>query len=412
MKLKHISPIELKGYANNPNKHSRAQIAQIAEAIKEFGFKNPIVVDENMEVKAGHGRLEASLMLGLEKVPVIQYTDLTDAQWKAYVIADNQLARNSQWDKELLHRELIEISGAGIDLSITGLSGQEINELMDCPQDAGSKLNDNPDYIPEARVKHHRCDYGELWKLGRHVLMIGDNTDFSDVERLMGSDKASMLWTTPPRIAEAGMEDEFADNLTIMFQNCNRMLENGCPFYVAYPSQMPHIFTKAVNDSGLSVKQHLVWVKSHFTLSREDYQWQHESILYGWKPGAKHRWYGAFDKTTVAHLEGKALDRLTKAELLEILYGLKDGTDVIQTPKPINSALTKGAKPVDLVIPYLKNSSVHNDIVLDLCGTHGTTLIACEITGRRARLMEFDCKYADIIIRRYEELTGDKAVRM
>lgn len=422
MNFKMIPPSELNRYANNPNAHSRGQISQIANSIKEFGFNVPIVIDENNEVKAGHGRLEAALILGMTEVPTIQVQGLTTAQWKAFVITDNKLNRNSEWDEGMLKLEMQELIDVGFDLSITGFSGQELNDLLSDIDETQNQSD--PDDVPVLKDEDYRCEPGELWQLGKHVLMIGDSTNEKDVDKLMQGETAQAMWIDPPynvdyeskdgqKIKNDKMEnDEFLIFLSAIFKNAYNHMDVGAPFYVAHSSMFAKFFILALENTGFLLKQTLVWVKNNFVLGRQDYQWQHEPILYGWKPGAAHKWYGQFDKKTVQEIgdgEPKPLAKHTKAELLEILKGAEQETTVIRVPKPMRSAMHPTMKPIELIKPQIKNSTTLNDTVIDLCAGSGSTLIACEILKRKARVMEYDPKYGDAIIRRFEEFTGEAA---
>ena len=426
MKFKHLPVKQLKKYSHNPNSHSKSQIAQIAASIKEFGFNVPIVIDENMEVKAGHGRLEAAIAMKLDKVPTVQIEGLSEQQWKAFVITDNKLNRNSTWDEEMLKSEIMELMTAGFDLSLTGFSGQELNDILTGEiADVFEKDKDDAPTLAEEDAPL-RCEMGEVWKLGKHVMMVGDSTVAADVDKLMDGHTAQLMWIDPPynvdyessdgkKIANDHMENEvFLEFLTSIFKNAYRVMDPGAPYYVAHASNFVKYFIGGVEAAGFLVKQTLIWVKSSFTLGRQDYQWQHEPILYGWKPGEAHKWYGHFDKKTIAEIGpgSKPLAKMNKAELLAILEGIENESTIIRVPKPMRSALHPTMKPIDLIQPHIQNSSTIGDTVVDFCGGSGSTLIACEITHRKARIMEYDPRYADAIIRRFEEFTGKTAERI
>lgn len=423
MKFKLRSPDDLKEYENNPNKHSASQVNQIAQSIKEFGFNVPIVIDAKGEVKAGHGRLAAAKKLKLKEVPTIEIDGLTDAQWRAFVITDNKLTRNSTWDDELLKSEMESLYDAGFDLKLTGFTGQEINELLAYEADPQSEKD--PDDVPPVDPEGpYICEFGEVWQLGDHRLMVGDSTDANDVQKLMDGETAQMMWIDPPynvnyessdgkNIANDHMADpEFETFLDLLFSNASDHMDNGAAFYVAHAHKSAVPFYNAINRAGLGIRQQLIWVKNALVLGRSDYQWRHEPIYYGWKPGASHQWNGLFDKTTVIEKQPKELAKMSKAELLELLTQVENENTIMRVPKPMKSGAHPTMKPVDLIIPHINNSSTIGETVIDFCGGSGSTLIACEMTKRKCRTMEYDPKYADSIIRRYQEFTGDHPVKL
>jgi len=380
-------------YARNARTHSDEQVAQIAASIAEFGFTNPILTDGERGVIAGHGRLAAARKLGLKEVPVIELAYLTDTQKKAYILADNRIALNSGWDDELLKLELTDLKDADFDLDLMGFTNDELDRLLN--GDAGGGLTED-DAIPEAPVEPVSKP-GDLWILGNHRLLCGDSTVLSDVERLMSGQLADMAFTDPPYNVDYGnnakdkmrgkdrriMNDALGDGFyQFLYDACVNLLmvtKGGC--YVAMSSSELHTLQKAWLDAGGKWSTFIIWSKNTFTLGRADYQRQYEPILYGWKQGADHFWCG---------------DR--------------DQSDIWNYNKPRVNDLHPTMKPVELVERALKNSSKSRDIVLDLFGGSGTTLIACEKTGRQARLMELDPKFVDVIVKRWEDYTGQKAV--
>ena len=381
-------------YARNARTHSDEQVAQIAASIAEFGFTNPILTDGERGVIAGHGRLAAARKLGLKEVPVIELAYLTDTQKKAYILADNRLAMNAGWDDELLKLELTELKDADFDMDLMGFTSDELDRLIN--GDAGGGLTDD-DAVPET-PQEPVSRPGDLWILGNHRLLCGDSTMLSDVEKLMGNELADMAFTDPPYNVDYGnnakdkmrgkdrriLNDALGDGFyQFLYDACVNLLmvtKGGC--YVAMSSSELHTLQKAWLDAGGKWSTFIIWSKNTFTLGRADYQRQYEPILYGWKQGADHFWCG---------------DR--------------DQSDIWNYNKPRVNDLHPTMKPVELVERAIMNSSKTRDIVLDLFGGSGTTLIACEKTGRQARLMELDPKFVDVIVKRWEEYTGQQAVR-
>ena len=382
-------------YARNARTHSEEQIAQIAASIREFGWTNPILTDGDKGLIAGHGRLAAARKLELTEVPVIELGHLSPEQKKAYILADNRIALNSGWDEELLKLELQELQGVDFDLDLLGFGDDEIERLLNGDQVGGGLTED--DAIPEAPVDPVSRT-GDLWILGNHRLLCGDSTVLSDVERLMGGQLADMAVTDPPYNVDYGnsakdkmrgkdrriLNDALGDGFyQFLYDACLNLLvvtKGAC--YVCMSSSELHTLQKAWIDAGGKWSTFIIWAKNTFTLGRSDYQRQYEPILYGWKQGVDHFWCG---------------DR--------------DQSDIWNYNKPRVNDLHPTMKPVELVERAIKNSSKSRDIVLDLFGGSGTTLIACEKTGRQARLIELDPKFADVIVKRWEEYTGQQAVR-
>ncbi len=378
-------------YARNPRKNEAA-IAKVAASIKEYGFRQPIVVDEEMVIIAGHTRLQAAQSLGLKKVPVHVATGLTQAQVKAYRLADNRTHEDAEWDEELLAIELGELDELGFDLDLTGFEAIELDKLLDGESMAG--LTDDDD-IPEA-PENPVSKEGDVWLLGDHRLICGDSTKAKTIEKLMGEDLADMVFTDPPYNVDYGqtMKDSVRgtkrkiknDNLGADFQKfltaaCSEMVKvcKGA-LYICMSSSELHTLQRAFTDAGGKWSTFIIWGKNHFTMGRSDYQRQYEPILYGWPEGNKHFWCGA-----------------------------RDQSDLWLYDKPKTNDLHPTMKPVELVCRALSNSSKTKDFVLDSFGGSGTTLIAAEKLQRRARLIELDPAYVDVIVQRWEEFTGKTA---
>lgn len=384
---------ELIPYARNARTHSDEQVARIAASIKEFGWTNPILIDGENGIIAGHGRVLAARKLGLEKVPTIELSGLTEEQKRAYILADNRLALDAGWDEEMLKLEFAELEKEGFELSKTGFSDEEINEMM-----AG--LDREVDGVEDVETpeppKNPKTKRGEVWILGTHRLMCGDSTSVEDVQEVMGGGIADLWLTDPPyNVAYQGktkdaltiqndeMDDEsFRRFLVSAYSAADSVLKEGAAFYIWHADSEGFNFRGACRDVGWKVRECLIWSKNTFVLGRQDYQWQHEPCLYGWKDGAAHNWYSDRSQTTILEFD-----------------------------RPNRNAEHPTMKPVGLFQYLIGNSTKRGDIVLDSFGGSGTTLIACEQTGRSARILELDPCYCDVIIERWQNLTGQRAVR-
>ena len=397
LKIEYRPTDQLIPYVNNARKHSDKQISQIAASIKEFGFCNPILVDGENGVIAGHGRLAAAQKLGMDKVPCVELKDLTDTQRRAYILADNRLAETSEWDPELLKNELsdLKIEGVDFDLELTGFELPELEDIMGAGADGGTEGQTDPDAVPEAQ-EEPVSRLGDVWLLGRHRLMCGDSTDAGSVALLMNGSNADLLLTDPPynvsyegatkdrlTILNDSMDDEkFRSFLADAFKAADTVMKNGAAFYIWHADSEGYNFRGAVRDTGWMVRQCLIWVKNSMVLGRQDYQWKHEPCLYGWKDGAVHLWTSDRRQTTV-----------------------------LEFNKPNRNGEHPTMKPVELFEYQMLNSTNREAVVLDLFGGSGTTMIAAEKNGRSARLMELDPRYCDVIVRRWQDFTGKKAKR-
>lgn len=387
--------VDLIPYAKNSRTHSEEQIAQIAASIKEFGFTNPIIIDENNGIIAGHGRILAAHKLKLKEVPCIQVTGWSEAQKKAYVIADNKLALNAGWDEKMLALEFEELEGLGFDLSLTGFSNDEILALKPLEEVVG--LTDE-DAVPEAPEQPVTIE-GDIWILGNHRLMCGDSTDAGSVALLMDGQKADMVFTDPPyNVAYSGrgqnnlgtiknddMSDaDFEQFCRDVFSCYHESMKPLACIYVCHPDSQsaPKLAFEKTFAEQFKKSSTIIWMKQSVGMGWQDYRAQHEPILYGWKEGkGKHFFCGDRTKTTV----------------------WKIGRDAQ------SGYVHPTQKPVSLPEEAINNSSKGEDIVLDLFGGSGSTLIACEKVNRQARLMELDPKYCDVIIKRWQDFTGKKA---
>lgn len=388
--ITHRKVDELIPYVRNSRTHSDEQVAQIAASIKEFGWTNPILVDGDGVIIAGHGRLLAARKLGFDEVPTIELRDLTEAQKKAYVIADNRLALNAGWDNEMLTLELGELAAEGYNLDLLGFDTKELDALLN-PEVVDGLVDE--DEVPEAGPEPITKP-GDVWVLGRHRLMCGDSTSIESLERLCAGQLVDMWLTDPPyNVAYEGktkdaltiQNDSMADGdfrqfLRDCYVAADAVMKPGAVFYIWHADLEGYNFRGAAQDAGWKVRQCLIWKKSTMVMGRQDYHWKHEPCLYGWKEGAGHLW---------------AADRKQ--------------TTILEFDKPSRNGEHPTMKPVALFEYQLLNNTKGGDIVLDSFGGSGTTLIAAEKNGRLARLMELDPKYCDVIVKRWEEFTGKKA---
>ncbi len=403
MNIEHLALDALIPYARNSRTHSDEQVAQVAASIREFGFTNPVLIDGEGGIIAGHGRVMAARKLGLAEVPCIRLGHLSEAQRRAYIIADNKLALNAGWDEQMLALEFKDLQDMGFNLELTGFGLEDIDELL-AELDATPEGNtDADDALPVPEKP--KTQPGDVWLLGKHRVMCGDSTNLQHAETLMGGGMANLLVTDPPynvayeggggsdenrksktRIDHKIENDSMSDgDLRPFLRDCyataNAVMQPGASFYIWHADSEGFNFRGAAHDIGWQVRQCIVWVKNVMVLGRQDYQWRHEPCLYGWKEGAAHSWYSDRKQTTV-----------------------------LEFNKPQRSGEHPTMKPVDLIQYQVENSSKAGDIVLDLFGGSGTTLIACEKTGRTNRSMELDPKYCDVIVRRWQNFTGKAAV--
>lgn len=393
MEILNLGLEEIKPYEKNPRNNDNA-VDAVAASIREFGFKVPIIIDKDNIIVAGHTRYKAAKKLGLKTVPCIKADDLTDEQVKAFRLADNKVAEQSEWDFDLLNLELETIT---MDMEQFGF-----DLLEDDEEETPTEIieDDVPDVPEEPKSK-----YGQVYQLGNHRLMCGDSTKKEDVEKLLNGVKADLLITDPPynveivggNHSESPNERKKKGNLTIQndkmdndsfheflfnaFSNAYNVLKDGAAFYCWYASREVVNFQTSIEESGFTVKQELIWNKSSLVLGRQDYQWKHEPCLYGWKETNSHAWYGDRKQTTVIDWE-----------------------------RPTKSDLHPTMKPVGLFDYQIKNSSKAGDNILDLFGGSGTTIMACEQNNRNAYVMEYDPRYVDAIVQRWENFTGKKAV--
>lgn len=402
-------------YERNPRNNTDA-VKYVAESIKNFGFKVPIVIDKDGIIVAGHTRHLAAKKLKLKEVPCIIADDLTEEQVKAYRLADNKVSEYAEWDLELLAGELEDLMNLDFDMSAFGFELEDEEESEVEAEEDG--------YEPEL-PEQPKSKLGDIYILGNHILMCGDSTKTEDVAKLMGGNVADLVVTDPPynvaiqntkgmTIENDDMDSSsFKEFLTECFINLEQSLKAGGAFYVWYASREHINFEQALNEAGLKVREQLIWNKNTFILGRQDYHWKHEPCLYGWKDGDKHYFIDDRKQATVIEDKGIDIKKLKKDEMVELLKEFMSGkhsTTVIDEDKPSVNDLHPTMKPIKLIARQVKNSSRQGEIVLDLFGGSGSTLIACEQLNRRCFMMEYDPKYADVIIDRWEQYTGEKAV--
>jgi DNA modification methylase len=417
-KVEQRSVASLIPYARNARTHSDEQVAQIAASIKEWGWTIPVLVDETGQIIAGHGRVAAARLLDMDEVPVMVASGWTDAQKRAYVLADNKLAMNAGWDDELLALELKDLREVGVDLSMIGFGDAELDALF-ADLEVTEGLSDE-DEIPEVPIFPVTVR-GDLWILGAHRLMCGDSTSIDDVDKLMNGEQADLAWTDPPyniavegaagKIMNDDMGDaEFVDFLSGVYVCFYAALKAGACIYVAHSESERINFTQTFKNAGFKLSQVLIWVKQSATLSRQDFNWQHEPILYGWKEGAGHYFCGDFTRTTVIE-DDINFKKMDKKDLISIIeeYRAGDPSTIVKYNRPSRSELHPTMKPVGLVQRMIRWSSKREQLVLDLFGGSGSTMIACEQSSRKNNSMELDPKYCDVIIARWEKFTGKQA---
>ena len=375
-------------YINNARTHSPEQVTKLRASLREFGFVNPVIIDADYNVIAGHGRLMAAKEEGIKEIPCVFVDYLTDAQKKAYILADNRMAMDAGWDEELLRVEIEALQGENFDVSLTGFSDDDLADLF--AGDSKSDAKDDDFNLNDALEKAAFVEKGDIWSVGRHRMMCGDATKAEDVAALMDGKKANLLMTDPPY----GVSFKSSDGLTIQndsikgddfyqfllssFKNIVDNMESGGAAYVFHADTEGLNFRRAFQDAGFHLAGCCIWVKNSLVLGRSDYQWQHEPVLYGFLQNGKHKWFSDRSQTTVWNFD-----------------------------KPKKNKNHPTSKPLDLLGYPIGNSSQANAIVVDTFGGSGSTLMACEQMNRICYTMELDEKYASVILRRYVEDTND-----
>lgn len=383
MEIRSVKIKEIKPYDRNAKKHDDTQINNVAESIRQFGFVQPIVIDSNGVIVIGHCRFEAAKRLKYAEVPCIMVDDLTTEQVDALRIVDNK-TNESPWDIDLLTEELQDLDLSMFDFAWDLM--EETAEATEITEDEAPEVDKTNDPISK---------FGQIWKLGRHRLMCGDSTSEENVKALLGGAKADILLTDPPYGVDytgktkdalkiqndAKTDEEMIEFLSSAFRAADSVMKPGAVFYIWYAGTKEHAFDKACQLTGWEVRQILIWAKNTMVMGRQDYQWKHEPCIYGWKGGAGHLWASDRKQTTLLEFD-----------------------------RPTANKEHPTMKPIALFDYQIQNNTKGGDIVLDLFGGSGTTIMACEQNGRNACVMEYDPKYVDVIIKRWENFTGEKAV--
>ena len=382
-----VSIDKLIPYVNNARTHSPEQINKLRSSLREFGFVNPVIIDKEFNIIAGHGRIMAARAEGIKEVPCVLADYLTEAQKKAYILADNRMAMDAGWDEEMLKVELEALEGESFDLSLTGFDEKELSDLFKEEHDV-----EDDDYdLTTALEKASFVERGDRWVVGRHVLYCGDATDPEDVNKLMQDKRGNLILTDPPYgvsfCSSAGLKiqndslknEDFYNFLLKAFNNMVAHVETGVSAYVFHADTEGLNFRTAFIDAGFHLAGCCIWKKDSLVLGRSDYQWQHEPILYGFLKNGTHRWYSDRKQTTIWEFA-----------------------------KPKRSENHPTSKPLNLLSYPIQNSSQENAIVIDTFGGSGSTLMACELTNRICYTMELDEKYASVILRRYVDNCGNQ----
>ena len=382
-----VSISKLVPYVNNARTHSPEQINKLRSSLREFGFINPVIIDRNYGIIAGHGRVRAAREEGITEVPCVFVDHLTDSQKKAYILADNRMALDAGWDEELLRVEIESLQAENFDVGLTGFDDKEIADLF---KTENEQVEDDDFDLSAALEKAAFVEEGDVWVVGKHRLVCGDATNPEDVNKLMDGKRANLIVTDPPygvsfksssglTIQNDSMKnEEFYQFLKNAFTNMAAHLEPGGAAYVFHADTEGLNFRQAFIDAGFHLAGCCIWVKDSLVLGRSDYQWQHEPVLYGFLKNGKHSWYSDRKQTTIWNFK-----------------------------KPKRNENHPTSKPLDLLSYPIGNSSQENAIVVDTFGGSGSTMMACERSNRICYMMELDKKYASVILRRYVEDTGD-----
>lgn len=388
--MKMVKMSQLVPYARNARTHSEEQIKQIQASIREFGFVNPVIIDDDYNIIAGHGRVAAARAERMQEVPCVFVGHLTETQKRAYILADNKLALNAGWDPELLKIEIDELRSLDFDIELTGFELEEIENIFESDQPEDSAEDEYEVNVPD----EPKAKRGDIYQLGEHRLMCGDGTSADDIKTLVGDHFVDMYLTDPPynvdyegktkeslKIQNDSMSnDDFKKFLVDAFSAADGTMKPGAVFYIWHADSEGYNFRGACFDVGWRVRQCLIWNKNVMVMGRQDYHWKHEPCLYGWKDGAGHYWGSDRKQTTILDFD-----------------------------RPSRNAEHPTMKPVLLFDYLIRNNTRPGEIVLDSFGGSGTTIIACEQNGRKACCMELDPKYCDVIVDRWEKLTGKKA---
>lgn len=402
-------------YDKNAKEHPQEQINQIKKSIEEFGFNDPIAIDGNNIVIEGHGRLQALKELGYTTVECIVLDHLTEAQQKAYIIAHNKLTMNTGFNLDTLRQEIESIKAMDLDITLTGFDLNELDDILEI-DDIDNVEEDNYELeLPKEPISQ----YGDIWLLGRHRIMCGSSVEEYDIDRLLDGETIDLIVTDPPynvnyesstgmKIQNDNFEnsDLFYEFLYQYFKEASQRTKPGAPIYVFHSDTERVNFQTAMKESQFELKQVLIWVKNALVMGRQDYHWRHEPILYGWKSGGAHKWYGGRQHDTVIDDKTKySLNTMKKNELIDLVKTLLVDDEVPNTiiyeDKPLLNDIHPTMKPIKLLARLIANSSKKGNLVYDGFGGSGSTLIASEQLGRTSYIMELDPRYVDAVVKRY-----------
>jgi DNA modification methylase len=414
MKLELLKLDQLTPDPTNARSHDEKNLGAIEGSLREFGQRKPIVIDQRGVIVAGNGTVEAAKRLGWTEIEAVRVPADWDAERiKAFALADNRTAELASWDTEVLNKQLQELSDAGVEVAEFGFELPEIPVLdIETYEDEAPEIPEDPE-----------TNLGDIWQLGEHRLVCGDSTDAEVLRQALNGKLADCVFTDPPyNVAyEGGTKDkliiknddmderQFDEFLFKFYKAAAENTKQGGPIYVCHADSSAEAFRHNMEKGGWLLKQCLIWVKDSLVLGHRDYNWQHEPILYGWKPGAAHCWYGPFTNTSILEFSKRDWSKATKDELVEFILAGFETASVIREKRPRRNDLHPTMKPIALVAKMLKNSCVRGNLVLDSFAGSGSTLIACEQLGLKAALIELDPKYCDVIVKRWENLTGKKA---
>lgn len=408
MNILKINTTTLKDYPNNPRKFTDKQINIYKNLLERFGDVIPVVIDENNYVISDFSKVIAAKMIGIKEINCVLIENLTEEELQTIRIGEARAGELGEWDYQKLFEELSKI---GENLNLTGFNLEEIEKLLPVEILDFNEIKEID--VPELKEKIFTQE-GDIWLLGRHRLMCGDSTKLEDVKKLVDGKVMDLLLTDPPynvnyeaangnKIKNDNMNsNDFYNFLLAFYKNSYEVLRVGAAFYIFHADSETKAFRGALEEAGLKISQCLIWVKNQFVLSRQDYNWKHEPCLYGWKEGMAHYFIRDFTQDTILDYDLKTLEKYNKKELLEILKNIKNEHEtIIRENKPLKNDVHPTMKPIKLLAKLIHNSSKKDWNILDLFGGSGSTLIAADQLDRKAFLMEYDPKYADVIVKRY-----------
>ena len=411
MEIKKIKIELLKKEKSNIRNSTAKQIEVYKNLLERYGFVIPVLIDEQNYVISDYAKVEAAKELNLTEIDCLLIENLTEEEIQTLRIGEIRAIELGEWDYQKLFEELKKL---GEDINLTGFSLTEIEEMM--PVDVLDTNQIQEIDVPEVQ-ENYFSKQGDIWKLGRHKLMCGDSTNLEDVKKLVANETMDLMVTDPPyninyeasngnKIKNDNMSSsDFYNFLLAFYQNAFEVMRLGAAFYIFHADSETRAFRGALEEAKFKISQCLIWVKNQFILSRQDYNWRHEPCLYGWKEGTAHYFIKDFTQDTVIEQDIKSLEKMSKKELLDILKNiLGEEETIIREDKPLKNDVHPTMKPIKLIAKLIHNSSKKEWNILDLFGGSGSTLIACEQLGRKAFLMEYDPKYADVIVRRYSSL--------